>query len=78
MHFRYSPGIMVSETAMLLVPFFCRWKCPVRMSAVLHCLRMEIRDFQDIDFFRTDLREVFGFVQRSGDPDAEKRFTFEN
>ena len=39
---------------------------------------LEIRDFQDIDFFRTDLREVFGFVQRSGDPDAEKRFTFEN
>lgn len=39
---------------------------------------LEIRQFQDIDCFRTDLREVFGFIQRSGDAEAERSFTFDN
>lgn len=39
---------------------------------------LEIRDFKNIDCFKTDLREVFGFIQRSGDAVAEQQFTFEN
>ena len=39
---------------------------------------LEIQDFADIDCFKTDLREVFGFIQRSGDLDAEEKFTEEN
>ncbi len=39
---------------------------------------LEIRSFHDIDRFKTDLREVFGFIQRSGDPAEEQKFTFEN
>ena len=39
---------------------------------------LEVRNFKDIDCFRTDLREVFGFIQRSGDKDAESRFAMEN
>lgn len=33
---------------------------------------------EDIDRFKTDLREVFGFIQRAGDKEAERAFTFEN
>ena len=39
---------------------------------------LEIKRFHDIDCFQTDLREVFGFIQRSGSPDEERKFTFEN
>lgn len=39
---------------------------------------LEIRNFKEIDRFKTDLREVFGFIQRSGDAAAERQFTFEN
>jgi hypothetical protein len=39
---------------------------------------LEIRSFHDIDRFKTDLREVFGFIQRSGNPAEEQKFTFEN
>ena len=39
---------------------------------------LEIKHFHDIDCFQTDLREVFGFIQRSGSPDEERKFTFEN
>lgn len=37
-----------------------------------------VRDFHNIDLFHTDLREVFGFIRRSGDMKAEKEFTKEN
>ncbi|MFR2483222.1 MAG: transposase, partial [Hungatella sp.] len=33
---------------------------------------LEIRSFHDIDRFKTDLREVFGFIQRSGNPAEEQ------
>ena len=39
---------------------------------------LEVRNFENIDCFQTDLREVFGFIQRSGDKDAERQFTLEN
>ncbi len=39
---------------------------------------LEVRNFKEIDRFKTDLREVFGFIQRAGDADAERKFTFEN
>lgn len=39
---------------------------------------LEVSAFQDIDLFETDLREVFGFIQRSGDMVAEQKFTNEN
>ena len=39
---------------------------------------LEIRSLEDIDRFKTDLREVFGFIQRAGDKEAERAFTFEN
>lgn len=37
---------------------------------------LEVRNFKEIDRFKTDLREVFGFIQRAGDADAEREFTF--
>lgn len=33
---------------------------------------------KDIDCFKSDLREVIGFIQRAGDADEERKFTFEN
>ena len=39
---------------------------------------LELQNFQDINRFKTDLREVFGFIQRSGDADAEREFTFKH
>lgn len=42
----------------------------------LHVL--EVRRFANIRRFRTDLYQVFGFIQRSGDKEAERRFTEEN
>lgn len=39
---------------------------------------LEIRDFPGIDRFQTDLKEVFGFIQRSGDVAAERKFTDEH
>lgn len=39
---------------------------------------LEVRNFHDIDRFRSDLKEVFGFIQRAGDKDAEWVFTEEN
>lgn len=39
---------------------------------------LELQNFENIDCFKTDLREVFGFIQRSGDAQAEQTFTFEN
>lgn len=39
---------------------------------------LEIRDFQHLSRFRTDLYQVFGFLQRAGDKQAEKEFTLQN
>lgn len=39
---------------------------------------LEIGKFLDIDRFQTDIREVFGFIQRSENPEEEKAFTFQN
>lgn len=39
---------------------------------------LEVRNFKDIDCFKSDLREVIGFIQRAGDADEERKFTFEN
>lgn len=39
---------------------------------------LEINTFEDIDRFKTDLREVFGFIKCSGNAEAERKFTFEN
>lgn len=39
---------------------------------------LEVRSFPDIDRFKTDIREVFGFIQRSGSPDEEREFIFQN
>lgn len=54
---------------------------PDHLKEILNNYRiqvLEVRNFEDIDRFRTDLREVFGFIQRSGDKEAERRFTWEN
>ena len=54
---------------------------PENMKLMLNNYRihvLEIRSFQHIDCFRTDLREVFGFIQRAGDTEAARKFTFEN
>ncbi|MCI6451960.1 MAG: transposase, partial [Hungatella sp.] len=40
----------------------------------LHVL--EVRRFKDTDLFRTDLREVFGFIGFSGDKEAERSYVF--
>ena len=37
-----------------------------------------MRLFANIRRFSTDLYQVFGFIQRSGDKEAERRFTEEN
>ena len=42
----------------------------------LHIL--EVRNFKNSDLFQTDLREVFGFISRSGDKLAEREFTLQN
>lgn len=42
----------------------------------LHVL--EVRRFQDADLFQTDLKEVFGFIGRSGDKEAERDYIFDN
>lgn len=39
---------------------------------------LEVRNFKNIDCFKSDLREVIGFIQRAGDADEERKFTFEN
>lgn len=39
---------------------------------------LEVRSFPAIDRFKTDIREVFGFIQRSGSPDEEREFIFQN
>lgn len=54
---------------------------PEQLKSVLNNYKiqvLEIRNFKEIDRFKTDLREVFGFIQRSGDAAAEQQFTFEN
>ena len=39
---------------------------------------LELQRFGDLSRFRTDLRQVFGFIQRAGDKDAEQVYTDEN
>lgn len=39
---------------------------------------LEVRHFEKTERFRTDLREVFGFIQKVADKNAAKRFTFQN
>ena len=39
---------------------------------------LEVRHFEKTERFRTDLREVFGFIQKAADKNAAKRFTFQN
>ena len=39
---------------------------------------LELRSFEDIDCFRTDLREVFGFIKHSNDKNREWEFAFQN
>ena len=39
---------------------------------------VELRSFEDIDCFRTDLREVFGFIKHSNDKNREWEFAFQN
>lgn len=39
---------------------------------------LEVRRYQDADLFQTDLKEVFGFISRSGDKAAERDYVFEN
>ena len=39
---------------------------------------LEVRRIQELDRDQTDLREVFGFIQKSGDKAAVKKFAFEN
>lgn len=39
---------------------------------------LEVRSFEETWRFKTDLREVFGFIRRAGDKDAEHEFTREN
>ena len=39
---------------------------------------LEVRRIQELDRYQTDLREVFGFIQKSGDKAAVKKFAFEN
>lgn len=38
----------------------------------------DLRSFEDIDCFRTDLREVFGFIKHSNDKNREWEFAFQN
>lgn len=39
---------------------------------------LELRSFEDIDCFRTDLREVFGFIKHSNDKNRGWEFAFQN
>lgn len=39
---------------------------------------LDLHNFNNIACFKTDLQEVFGFIQRSGDAEAERQFTFEH
>lgn len=52
---------------------------PERLKAMFNNYRLhvlEVRRFKDIDLFQTDLREVFGFIQFSGDKEAERSYVF--
>ena len=39
---------------------------------------LEVRKFKSIDYFVTDLREVFGIIQNSDEPEQMKKFAKEN
>lgn len=39
---------------------------------------LEVRRIQELDRYQTDLREAFGFIQKSGDKAAVINFAFEN
>ena len=39
---------------------------------------LEVRRIQELDRYQTAMREVFGFIQKSGDKAAVKKFAFEN
>ena len=39
---------------------------------------LEVGSFEDTSLFKTDLREVFGFIRHAGNKDAEREFTREN
>lgn len=39
---------------------------------------LEVRRFEDSWRFKTDLREVFGFIRRSGDKEAERQFALDH
>ncbi len=39
---------------------------------------LEVQSFEETSRFKSDLREVFGFIRRAGDKEAEREFTREN
>ncbi len=54
---------------------------PDELSALINDYKihvLEVRRFEGAWRFRTDLREVFGFIRRSGDKEAERQFAREN
>ncbi len=54
---------------------------PGRLRGILNNYKiqvLELRSFEDIDCFRTDLREVFGFIKHSNDKNREWEFAFQN
>lgn len=56
-------------------------KLPEEMRNLINNYRihvLEVNSYKDIHHFRTDLYEVFGFIQRAGDKAAEQVFTSEN
>lgn len=54
---------------------------PGRLRGILNNYKiqvLELRSFEDIDCFRTGLREVFGFIKHSNDKNREWEFAFQN
>ncbi|MCH1951664.1 transposase [Enterocloster sp. OA13] len=54
---------------------------PDRFRGILNNYKiqvLELRNFGDIDCFRTDLREVFGFIKHSNDKKSEWEFAIQN
>lgn len=39
---------------------------------------LEVNSYQELHHFKTDLHAVLGFIQRAGDKEAEKEFTYEH
>lgn len=56
-------------------------RLPAELKPFLNNYRihvLEVRSFGELSRFRTDLRHVFGFIQRSGDKEAARSYTWEN